>query len=222
MPCFKEAENLKNILPKINFILKNKDIEYEIIIIDTIETLDQTQTITKKNSCEYFKRSNSNNFGDAVRTGIKNAKGEYSIFMDADGSHEPEMIITLFKAIKNNDVVIASRYIKDGHTENKLILILMSKFLNKIYSTVLGIPCQDISNSFKIYKTSDLKKLNLKCKNFDIVEEILHKLYRSKKEFKIKEIPSTFRKREHGKTKRRLSLFIFSFIITLIKLKLNR
>ena len=94
----------------------------------------------------------------------------------------------------------------------------MSKVLNISYSIVLGIKCKDISNSFKLYQTNDLKSITLKCNEFDIVEEIIFKINKARK-IALKEIPFNFQKRNFGKSKRNLIVFIFKYLITLIKLR---
>jgi dolichol-phosphate mannosyltransferase len=169
----------------------------------------------------YVQRSPSNLFGDAVRTGIKEAKGKYALFMDADGSHTPEFIPLLFVHRNTNDVVVASRYISGGATENPLPLILMSRIVNIAYSLILGLKCKDVSNSFKIYKTSLLKDLKLKCDNFDIIEEILFKLSRRPGGLKFQEIPFTFKKRMFGDTKRNLLVFMMTYLWTMIRLRFS-
>jgi len=95
----------------------------------------------------------------------------------------------------------------------------MSKILNWIFSRVLGLNCKDVSNSFKIYRTSQLKLLNLKCNNFDIVEEILYKLKINNKNIKFREVPYFFKKRIFGKTKRNLFLFVLTYAYTIMKLR---
>jgi len=221
LPAYEEEENLQIIIPQIREVLIDLNIQFEIIIIDTLYSLDNTKEVCIKNNCKYYNRENSNNFGDAVKTGIKKSLGTYIIFMDADGSHEPSFIRELYSNLNKNDVIVASRYINKGGTENIFILIMMSRILNIIYSLILNIPCKDISNSFKLYKKDQLTKLQLKCTNFDIIEEILFKLYNQNRNLKIKEIPFVFRKRNYGKTKRNLFLFILSFAKTIIKLRFN-
>jgi dolichol-phosphate mannosyltransferase len=97
----------------------------------------------------------------------------------------------------------------------------MSRIVNFTYSVVLGLPCKDVSNSFKLYNSTHLKKLTLRCENFDIVEEILFKILKENAKLKVKEIPFTFKQRLYGKTKRNLLLFIFTYIFTIIKLKFS-
>ncbi len=223
IPAYKEEENLRVILPRLSDVLDNMSVTYEILVIDTQTPKDNTKEVCSSlPHVRYINRTGGNHYGDAVRTGIQNAEGECSIFMDADGSHTPEFVKILYTHREQHDVVIASRYIKGGETDNSKILIFMSLILNVIYSVVLNLNCKDVSNSFKLYRTKDIKKLHLACNNFDIVEELLFKLKREKKILSIKEIPFTFKKRMFGETKRNLVLFMITYFYTLLKLRFSK
>ena len=222
LPSYLEEENLRLLLPRLHVTLATQEIDYEIIVVDTIKPLDKTFEVCKIYNSKYINRENDNSFGSAVRTGIRSASGSFILFMDADGSHPPEFIPNMLKHMNEFDIVIASRYIEGGYTENSKILIFMSKVLNTIYANVLNINCKDVSNSLKIYKTSLVQQLSLYCNNFDIVEEIIYKICKNNKGIKIKEVPFTFRKRMYGKTKRNLVIFILTYIFTLIKLRYGK
>ena len=222
IPSYLEEENLSIILPRLMLVLNGLGIKHEAIVIDTMEPIDNTKSVCLSNAVVYINRENGNNYGDAVKTGIKYAQGKFIVFMDADGSHSPEFVTELYAHKGNNDVVIASRYIKGGFTDNNAALILMSRVLNVIYSLVLDLKCKDVSNSFKLYKGELIKQLSLYSKNFDIVEEILFKLKRFNPNLKIKEIPFHFKKRSMGHTKRNLFLFILSYIYTIFKLRFGK
>lgn len=225
IPSYQEEENLKIVLPKLLSALDKVESLYEILIIDTIEPMDGTKnfcTGLNNSRLKYLNRKKGNSFGDGVRTGIAEAQGKYLIFMDADGSHDPEFIGELYRYKDDFDVVIASRYIAGGATKNSKILIFMSRVVNLIYSLVLNLNCNDVSNSFKLYQLKDLKELKLFCNNFDIVEEILFKLKRYNKNLRIKEVPFTFNQRIFGKTKRNLFIFMLTYVFTLIKLRLSK
>ena len=223
IPAYLEEENLRIILPRIGNVLRTMSLEYEILVIDTCEPMDQTP-----NACaqyldvKYINRTLGNFYGDAVRTGIREANAHYVLFMDADGSHSPEFIPALFNKRIDHDVVIASRYTKGGGTDNSKALIVMSKILNYIYSIVLNLKCKDVSNSYKLYRGDLLKKLGLRCNNFDIVEELLFKLSRMNRNLRIYEVPYVFKARMFGHTKRNLIAFMFSFAFTLMKLRFGK
>lgn len=222
IPAYLEEENLRIILPRLHAVLVDLGVEYEILVIDTMAAMDNTIIVCKENGAVYINRQGGNNYGDAIKTGIINSHGQYTIFMDADGSHAPEFIKELYQHKDNFDVVAASRYIEGGNTDNSRMLIFMSLVVNKMYSLVLGIKCKDVSNSFKLYKTAEIKALKLKCNNFDIVEEILFKLKKQKGNLRIKELPFVFKKRMFGNTKRNLVLFICSYLVTIIKLRFSK
>ena len=219
LPSYQEEENLRILLPRLIETLQSLQMGYEIIVIDTQEPMDQTNEVCVQQWVRYIPRRGGDRYGDAVRTGVEEAMGKYVLFMDADGSHTPEFIPKLFEFAELHDVVVASRYIDKGYTENSYYLVLMSRILNLTYSLVLNLPCKDVSNSFKIYRSAHIKQLKLLCNNFDIVEEILFKMRRRNPESTIKEIPYTFKKRMFGETKRNLFVFMLTYIFTMIKLR---
>ena len=229
LPAYNEGENLKNLIPQIKQELEEENINYEILIVDSMNKIDDTEEIAKENNVKYYHRENGDNYGDAIRTGILKAQNEYLLVMDADGSHSPKELKKLIKDCPNYDITIGSRYVKigvvlffifrnNGKTDNNIMLMLMSLIVIIAYRVCLKIKVKDISNSLRIYKTEDLKKLDLESNNFDIVEEILIKLCLFNKNYKIKEVPITFEKRKQGKSKRKLGKFILSYIKTMQKL----
>jgi dolichol-phosphate mannosyltransferase len=222
IPSYMEEENLRVLLPRIKKTLESMPISYVINIVDAMNELDGTKLVCEETGVNYISRIGGNTYGDAVRTGIQKAKGEYILFMDADGSHTPEFIPKLYMNRSDCDIVVASRYVRGGTSENNISLRIMSKFVNTVYSHVLGIQCKDVSNSFKLYNTSHLKELMLESNNFDIIEEILVKIKRNRSSLIIKEIPYCFKNRMFGSTKRNLILFMFSYVFTLIKLRYKK
>ena len=210
------------LLPRLTSVLNGMSIRYEILIVDTDPSKDETPDVCKAWPVRLISRVGGEHYGDAIRTGIAQSTGEYILFMDADGSHAPEFIPNLWVYAKDNDVVVASRYVGGGDTENPWSLILMSRILNMVYAITLGLDCRDVSNSFKLYRGELIKPLTLRCRHFDIVEELMVMARVHAGRLRIKEVPFLFKKRMFGQTKRNVPLFILSFYITLIKLLFRR
>lgn len=220
LPAYKEAENLKKILPLIHRSLKNVRLDYEILVIDTTEKEDDTEEVCRSRHAHCIPRQGGNLYGDAVRTGFAHAAGRYIVVMDADGSHNPDDILRFYNEMekKGYTLVIGSRYCKGGRTDNNFVLRFMSWMLNVTYRTVFGLEVKDVSDSFRMYDAVYVKQLALECDNFDIVEEILIKLKYSVKNFEVREIPISFQKRAAGESKRDLVKFMGSYVKTMQKL----
>jgi len=162
----------------------------------------------------HVRRRSGDQYGDAVRTGIEEAHGKYILLMDADGSHNPTYIPRLWAQRADHDVVIGSRYIDQGETENPRSLIFLSWVVNVIFRVVFRLRCKDVSNSFRLYRGELLKPIRLRSHNFDVVEELLILLA----DKRIIEVPITFEKRKAGESKRNLVLFAVSYLWTLARL----
>ena len=218
LPAYEEAANLARLLPALQATLGGLGIGYEILVVDTPVPRDATEAVCARHNAIYIPRRGGELYGHAVRTGIADAKGTHVIFMDSDGSHNPAFLPKLWAQRDTADLVIASRYIPGGHTENPAVLIAMSLAVNIVFRLVLGLKCADVSNSLRLYHADQIKPLALECDHFDIVEEILVKLAYSKPDFMIAEIPFTFEKRQDGKTKRKLAAFALGYASTLRRL----
>ncbi|MDR2692664.1 MAG: glycosyltransferase [Chitinispirillales bacterium] len=219
LPAYREGESLAELLPRIKNALSGIGQPYEILVVDTVTKTDNTDEVCRINGCIYIKRKNGNNYGDAIRTGIDSVVNKYTVVMDADGSHNPDDIAGFYAEMKNGyDMIIGSRYINGGNSHNGIVLKMMSYILNITYRIFFGIKAKDISNSFRMYKTEQLKQLSLDCDNFDIVEEIIIKLSKNVSSFKLLEVPVFFDKRKYGESKRNLVKFMFSYVTTIMRL----
>ena len=217
IPSLNESDNLKKLIPEIKSEI-GKKFTYEIFIIDGINKDNKTFKITKKNSIRYLNRIRNNDYGNAVRLGIKKSTGKYILFMDGDYSHNPKFILKLYEN-KLYDVVIASRYVPGGKTDNSLLSETLSRFLNKFYNIILNLELEDVSNSFKLYNTKMIKRLYLSCNHFDIIEEIIFKLKKNNDKIKFLEVPYHFKQRKFGKSKRNFFIII-AYLFSILKLRL--
>lgn len=216
--AYKEAENLKVLLPQIKEQMNLVKEDYEVVVIDTAEALDDTQKV-----CEAFEARYVNQrypfFGGAFRTGIEEANNDIFLILDGDGSHNPKYIPAIYDAfILGSDIVIGSRYVKGGSTADSKMSVAMSKVLNFCFRIVLGVKVKDVSTDYRMYDTKQLKKVSLKCKNYDILEEVIMKMKLNNKKLCLREVPISFEKRMYGESKRQLFKFICGYIGTLFRM----
>tara|TARA_B100000780_G_scaffold261177_1_gene213454 strand:- start:207 stop:896 length:690 start_codon:yes stop_codon:yes gene_type:complete len=217
IPSLNESDNLEKLIPEIKSEI-GKKFTYEIFIIDGINKDNKTFKITQENSIRYLNRIKNNDYGNAVRLGIKKSTGKYILFMDGDYSHNPKFILKLYEN-KRYDVVIASRYVLGGKTDNSFLSETLSRLLNKFYNIILNLQLEDVSNSFKLYNTKMIKRLYLSCNHFDIIEEIIFKLKKNNDKIKFLEVPYHFKQRKFGKSKRNFFIII-AYLFSILKLRI--
>lgn len=223
--AYKEEENLRVLLPQIIDNVKKTGEEYEILVIDTAEPLDNTKGVCEEYGAKYINQEEPA-FAGAFKTGIKYAAMDKFLILDSDGSHNPKYIPGIYDKFTKEkcDVVIGSRYVEGGKTNDAKSSIVMSHILNGMFRFFLGIKAKDISTDYRMYETEQLKKVKLTCHNYDVLQEVLLLLRLNKpdKKLKIGEVPIEFDKRIYGESKRRLLPFIMSYIKTLCKLTVTR
>ena len=223
--AYKEEENLKVLLPQIIENVEKTGEEFEILVIDTAEPLDNTKGVCEEFGARYINQEEPA-FAGAFKTGIKYAEKDKFLILDSDGSHNPKYIPDLYKKFVDDkcDVVIGSRYVEGGKTNEAKSSIVMSHILNGMFRFFLGIKAKDISTDYRMYETAQLKEVKLTCHNYDVLQEVLLclRLNKADKKLKIGEVPIEFDKRIYGESKRQLIPFIMSYIKTLFKLTAKR
>lgn len=225
IPAYDELPNLVTLIPKLQENLHAKsNINFRISVIHKHDEIKEVVSKLIELGVLPVHRNPTNSFGDAIRSAIQAIPddSECTVFMDADGSHDPNTVGRLLDVMQelDVDVAIASRYVEGGMSDNHILLKAMSRLLNSVYGIVLGIDAKDISTNFKAYRSSHLKNLNLSCDKFDVLEEVLLKMNKSLgRKINIVEIPDHFHNRVHGVSKRKLGPFIIGYILTLFRLR---
>ena len=210
IPTYNELANAPILIERI--FKHNPDAH--ILIIDD-GSPDKTGEKIKELQSKYpstlflLERARKSGLGSAYRTGF--AWGlergyEELIEMDADLSHRVRDLKKMIEAKElkpNTDLVIGSRWMAGGRTENwSKSRELLSRAANLYVRAMLGMGVKDSTAGFRIYSSSILKKLNLdviKSEGYSFqidMTRAVHKLGG-----KIIEVPITFRERENGVSK---------------------
>ena len=206
IPTYNEADNVSAIIDEV---LK-QDKNLEVLIVDdnspdgTSEIVEKKQK--KNNKIHLLKRAEKMGLGSAYVAGFKYAlehSFDYIFEMDADFSHDPAVIPDMLKEIKENDLIIGSRYLGGINVVNWPLQRLMLSFFAAHYVRfITGMPINDPTGGFKCFRrnvleTIDLDKILSDGYSFQI--EMNFRTWRKK--FKIKEIPIVFTDRRSGQSK---------------------
>ncbi len=217
--AYKEAENLKILLPQIHEQMQKIGEDYEILIIDSAQPLDNTREVCEQNNARYIPQEEPY-YAGAFRTGIRYAQKERIQILDADGSHDPQALPAIHALYEQGgyDLVIGSRYVEGGVSNDSKSSFIMSKILNTTMRIVIGVKAKDISTSYRLYDAKQLKAVKLVRNNYDVLQEVILRMKVNNPSLKIGESPIIFNKRMFGESKRRLFKFICGYAVSVCML----
>src|SRR6202047_4967423 len=212
LPALNEGENLDRVLPELKKALVALGPTFEIIVVDG-GSKDNTQEIVRKHGARSVNQKLPG-VGGTYRSGFEQARGEYVITLDADGSHDPAFLKDLWAARTKGDVVIASRYVEGGAAERPFPRRVMSRILNITFGRGLSLPVHDLSSGYRLYRSAILRELELKATDFDVLEEILIRALAAG--YRVHEVPFRYRARVAGQSHARLLRFAVSYLRTFV------
>lgn len=206
IPTYNEKPNIEKLM---NRLLKT-DPAIEILVVDD-NSPDGTGDLVESLSHSFsrihlLRRQAKLGLGTAYVAGFQWALGRDYAFifeMDADLSHRPRYIPKFIEALKENDVVIGSRWIPGGRLANwPWQRIFLSRLANMYSQFVLGVPLYDLTGGFMAYRRKVLENVGLetiRCDGYSFqIEMKIRALYQG---YRLKEIPITFTDRISGDSK---------------------
>src|SRR4030065_373665 len=114
LPVYEEAVMLKDLLNRIVTTLRRQGYAFEIVAVDdgsrdeTKRVLHELRSRHRRHLVVVRHLTNKGN-GAALRSGIRVARGDIVVTMDADGQHSPEDIPSLLREMPPYDLVVGAR-----------------------------------------------------------------------------------------------------------------
>ena len=213
IPTYNEAENLPLIVQRVRTAVPTVD-----ILVADDNSPDGTGDIADElaandSAIKVMHRQGKEGLGAAYLAGFAWAIDngyDAVVEMDADGSHQPEQLPRLLKALEDADLVLGSRWVPGGAVQN---WPKSREFLSRGGSTytrlALGIDVHDATGGYRAFRTSALQSLNLDqvesagyCFQIDLAWRALQA------GLSIREVPITFVEREIGESKMSQSIVL--------------
>ncbi len=203
IPVFNEKKTIKKTIDKL-FDLRIEKVILEVIVVDdgsTDGTKELIKNISQKKKIKTIFHEKNKGKGTAVRTGLKQATGDYILVQDADLEYDPEDIIRLVNPIlkKKAQVVYGSRF--TGERRNMFFWHLVAnKSLSLLMDILFNTTISDVEVGYKLIKKEILQSLDLRSNSFDFEVEVTAKIL--KKGFKIYEVPISYSGRDYTEGKK--------------------
>lgn len=214
IPALNERANLELLLPSLSAVTDGLGLRAEIIVVDGGST-DGSRTVAEQLGARVIAQQ-ERGYGGALLAGFAAARAPFVVTMDADLSHQPVFLEDFWQLRSDAELLIASRYVAGGSAEMGAVRRALSLVLNQTYRRVLALPLRDVSSGFRMYHRDVLATLDLQARDFDVLEEILVKVYL--RGGRIREVPFHYQARESGKSHAKLIRFGWAFSKTMLRM----
>lgn len=192
-----EAETIAAVLEKLVSLTE------DLVVVDG-HSKDDTVPIAESFGARIVE-DNGLGKGDAIREGIKAAQYPVAVFIDADGSHDPDDIPKLVNPIINNeaDLVLGSRMLGGSDelfgTVSEVIRLIGSLVISLAINYRYKVRFTDYQNGFRAIRTEVARQIGLKSNSATIEQEMAIKCLNQG--FRVMEAPTHESRRKGGKSK---------------------
>jgi dolichol-phosphate mannosyltransferase len=208
LPTYNERENLEPMVRALGEVL---DTSRDGVLVIDDGSPDGTGEIADGLAAELswvsvLHRDRKEGIGPAYVAGFRRvlAEGAELLFeMDCDFSHDPHDVPRLIAASSDADLVLGSRYVAGGGTENWGLLRRVISRGGCLYAQVLlGVRVRDLTGGFKCFRRSALEVIDLdalSAHGYAFQIETTYRVLRTG--LRVAEIPIRFTERRAGASK---------------------
>ncbi|MCL2134115.1 MAG: glycosyltransferase family 2 protein [Candidatus Bathyarchaeota archaeon] len=197
IPLYNEEQTIGNIIERVDAVMKQTGLKYEIIVVDD-RSFDNSVMVTKKYAVRLYSLLVHGGKGMGLRAGFAKVKGDLVVTIDSDGSHLPEELPRLLYPVLSNkaDLVIGSRYLQQKKVMAKKLNVFGVKIFNLFIQMFTGVYVTDSQSGYRVMKREVLSVQHLKSCGYEIETEMLVKTVKSC--YRVFEVPISFEQRTYG------------------------
>jgi len=207
VPVYNEENTILEILKRLEKV-SIQGVTKEVIVVDDGSTDSTRVKLQKVKNAKVILHKSNQGKGAAVKTGIKNAKGDYILIQDADLEYHPNQIKNLVRPVLENKakVVYGTRLNRAPHLNKEeakhlfIIHYLGNRFLSLVSSLLYGQWITDMETCYKLFPKKAVEKMKINARGFEFEPEITSKLLKGG--YKIKEVSITATPRGYDEGKK--------------------
>ncbi len=155
IPAYNEEKAIGSVIDSINEVMQKSAYVYEIIVVDDCST-DGTLGIVESKQARLLCRHRRGGSGAARKTGIRQAKGEVIVMIDADGTYDYSDIPQMLKLFPEYDQIIGARTSEQGYW--RPLRFLAKMIIRKLASYLSNTPIPDLNSGLRAFKKDIMKR----------------------------------------------------------------
>jgi dolichol-phosphate hexosyltransferase len=202
MPVYNEVERVDRAIDEV--LQADLPIPFELIVVDDGST-DGTREVLAGGEyppqVHLMRHDVNRGKGAAVRTGLAEARGEFTAIFDADLEYDPRDLADLVKPLlagRTNAAFGVRAF--DGYTSHSFAFVLGNRFVTLIANILFNVYLRDLMTCHKVIRTDLFRSLDLRASGFAIEPEITARLLRAGE--RIFEVPVHYQARGSAEGKK--------------------
>ncbi len=198
LPCLNEEGTIGACVAAASQALRDAGIPGEVIVADN-GSADQSQRIAEEGGARVVE-AQFPGYGNALRTGLRAARGRYLIFLDADMSYDFADIPRFVEELRQGAGLVIGSRIKGGIDPGAMPPLhrwLGTPFLTHTANLLFGCRISDINCGMRALTREVFDRLDLHSEGMEFASEMMIKAALNKAH--IREIPIRFHVDQRGR-----------------------
>jgi dolichol-phosphate hexosyltransferase len=221
MPVYNELERVERAIAEV--LATELPTEFELIVVDDGST-DGTREILRGGDwgerVRLFEHAQNQGKGAAIRTGLAQARGEFTAIFDADLEYDPaDLGVLMPPLIDGRTNASFGVRVFDGYTSHSFLFVLGNKGVTLACNLLFNVYLHDIMTCHKMIRTEVFRDLALQSAGFAIEPEITARLVQRGE--RIYEVPVHYRARSNDEGKKLTAVDGFRVIGTLLRCRFS-
>lgn len=150
MPAYNEESVIGDTISRIRALYP----DFEILVVDDGST-DNTLQVAMDAGANVWPHPYNIGNGAAIKSGLRIAKGEWVVMMDADGQHNPEDIAKLLEHKDTMDMVVGAR---TRASKTAIHRDIANTIYNWFASYVTKFKIEDLTSGFRLVRSTTVRQ----------------------------------------------------------------
>jgi glycosyltransferase involved in cell wall biosynthesis len=213
IPAFNEEEAIGKVIEETRAVMQEVSDSYEILVVDD-GSQDRTAQMAEAVGARVIRHPENRGSGASRKTGIRAARGDRIVMVDADGTYPADAIPQALEHLKTYSQVIGSRTVEKG--THRFLRTLVKEIIRRLASFLVGKPIPDLNSGLRAFRRSEMMKfLYLIPDGFSCVSSMT--LAYLTNGFRVKFMPISYRERI-GRSKFHPILDTYRYLLTVIRI----